>query len=336
MNEDLKRVGTILGGRYRIQDVIARGGMSTVYRGSHLTLGRRVAVKIFHAYLAEDLSLVKRFMNEAIGTARLNHPNIVDIHDMGMDSDNVPFFIMELLEGESLHQRLKRQPRRLTVHHAADVMVQILDGLELAHSRGITHRDLKPSNVFLARGPDGIESVKILDFGIARFRELESEDRDKLTLTGTVLGTPEYMSIEQARAQREAIDERSDLYSCGVILYRCLTGISPMKGKSQFETVRNIYRRAVRPPSEAADGIPPGIDALVLKAMAREKEKRFQDCRSFREAMKFFYEVESPPLPVSPFEVSLEQDEPETQNLSDSMQESGPDAPTSVPGRKGM
>ncbi len=335
MNEDLNRVGTILGGRYRIEEIVARGGMSTVFRGSHLGHGRRVAVKIFHAYLAEDLSLIKRFMNEAIGTARLNHPNIVDIFDMGMDSGNVPFFIMEFLEGESLHQRLKRPPRRLTVHHSADLMIQVLDGLEEAHSRGITHRDLKPSNIFLARGPEGGETVKILDFGIARFRELESEGRDKLTLTGTVLGTPEYMSIEQARAEREEIDERSDLYACGVILYRCLTGISPMKGKGQFETVRNIYRRAAKPPSEAAEGIPPGIDEVVLKAMARRKEGRFQDCRSFREALKFFYTVDSPPLPVSPSEMSLDQDEQETQNLSDSMQESGPDAPTSVPGRKG-
>jgi len=321
-----RRIGTTIGGRYRIESRIARGGMSTVYLGVRVPGGGNVAVKVFHGALADDASLVKRFLNEAVGTSRLNHPNIVDILDMGMDEENIPFFVMELLDGEPLSERLRRPPFRLGLKETTDIMLQVLTGLQAAHGRGITHRDLKPSNIFLARAPDGTETAKILDFGIARFREFENDGREKLTITGTVLGTPEYMSLEQARAQRDLIDHRSDLYACGVILYRCLTGISPMKGKNRFETVRNVYKRSAPPPSTAAPNVPPQVDPVVMKAMERERALRYQDCGSFIEALRTFYEIDFEIIPEwasMPVAISEE----ETQELADSMPGSSSVAP---------
>lgn len=295
MNPAEERIGTVIGGKYRIDSLIAMGGMSTVYNGTHLGLGRRVAVKLFHSYLAEDKSLVERFLNEATGTSRINHTNVVTIIDMGQDEEGIPYFVMEYLEGESLRKRLGRGNGRLSISESAAIIIQILYGLEAAHSRNITHRDLKPGNIFISIGTNNSRVVKILDFGVARFRELESEGKDRLTLTGTVMGTPEFMSIEQARAQRDKVDQRSDIYSCGVILYRCLTGISPMKGNSQYETIRNINRKVVLPPSAVAGDIPVEVDYVVMKAMQRKRRRRFQDCRSFIDAMQVFYEVESLP-----------------------------------------
>jgi serine/threonine protein kinase len=290
MVEVPERVGRVVGGKYRIESLIQEGGMSTVYCAIAPGGGKKVAVKVFHKELVEDEDLVLRFFNEATGTSRLHHRNIVDILDAGKDEDGTPYFVMEYLEGEALYERLQNK-RILSLKEAADIMIQILDGLQAAHDRGITHRDIKPTNIFIVMEPDGSEVVKILDFGIARFRELE-EENGKLTVTGTVLGTPEYMSLEQSRARRDEVDHRSDIYSCGVILYRCLTGINPFKGETHYQTISNINKKVVPPPSSVIKQFPPEVDRVVMKAIRREKRGRYQNCREFIEALKVFYTVD--------------------------------------------
>jgi tRNA A-37 threonylcarbamoyl transferase component Bud32 len=298
MAQDDAYIGRVLEGKYRIDTFIQKGGMGSVYAGTHLNLGRKVAIKTFHRELTEERSFVVRFLNEAKGTSRINHRNIVDIIDIGMDEEGYPFFVMEFLEGESLKSMLHRAGGRLPLHETADLMIQVLFGLNAAHQAGIVHRDMKPGNIFIAREPDGAETVKVLDFGIARFLDFELEGRGMRTETGSLLGTPEYMSLEQARGERELIDHRTDIYACGVILYQCLTGVQPMRGASHIQTLQNIASKAVPPPSSLVDTISPEVDEVVMMAMEREREKRFQDCKSFIEAMDVFY-VMAPTLQAS-------------------------------------
>jgi serine/threonine protein kinase len=283
------KIGTVLAGKYRVDAFIQKGGMGKVYLGTHLDLGRKVALKIFHRHMVGDKSLVTRFLNEAKGTSRLQHRNIVDIIDVGTDEEGIPFIVMEYLAGETLKERLAARGGRLRPGRCADVMIQVLGGLHVAHHAGIIHRDIKPGNIFIAREADGTETAKILDFGIARFRELEAASKRVLTSTGTLLGTPEFMSIEQTRGMREKVDYRTDIYSCGVILYCCLTGVSPMKGPNTKTILRNVAVKSVPLPSSLVAGLPPAVDTIVMKAMERDREKRFQDCASFAKALYNFY-----------------------------------------------
>jgi serine/threonine protein kinase len=291
MTDAEKRIGTVLVNKYKIRAFIQKGGMGTVFLATHLDLGKNVAIKIFHPYLAESKELSSRFLNEARGTARLNHRNIVDIIDLGTDEANIPFFVMEYLSGETLKDLLRRRSQGLSVKESADIMIQALTGLHVAHSRGIIHRDLKPGNIFIAKEADGSEVVKVLDFGVAKFRELDRGALAELTTEGSLLGTPSYMSPEQARGKKNEIDSRSDLYSSGLIIYRCLTGLNPFKGETQLETIQNIITLAPPRPSFMVEGIPKEVDDIVMKAIDKDKDARFQDCRSFIEAIKTFYAV---------------------------------------------
>ena len=285
-----KRIGTRLHGRYEILSIIQKGGMGTVFLGRHLELDKDVAIKIFHPHLAEKKEMVARFVNEARGIAKLHHRNIVSVFDIGSDSDGVPYFVMEYLKGESLRDRLKKVDP-FSVKTATDIMIQILSGLRVAHSRSIIHRDLKPGNIFLSREEDGSEVVKILDFGVAKFREIDPDRQGEITTDGSLLGTPSYMSPEQATGKKNMVDPRSDLYSCGIMLYRCLTGLNVFKGESPLETIQNILTLDPPPPSFFNDTIPKEIDAVVLKAIQRDRDKRFQNCESFIEALKSFYSL---------------------------------------------
>ena len=284
-----KRIGTVLN-KYKIKDIVQKGGMGTVFLASHIALEKVVAIKIFHSHLADSKDLVRRFINEAKGTAKLRHRNIVDIIDIGIDPDGVPYFVMEYLTGETLKDRLKRKDI-LSVKESADIMIQILTGLHVAHAAGIIHRDLKPGNIFINREADGSEIVKVLDFGVAKFQELRQDDVMELTADGTLIGTPSYMSPEQARGKKGGIGFRSDIYSCGLILYRCLSGLNPFKGESQLETIQNIIHVEVPPPSFINENLPPVVDDVVLRAITKEKEARYRDCKEFIDNLKTFYDL---------------------------------------------
>jgi len=291
MQNNDEKIGSVLDGKYRFKRIIGKGGMGTVYLATHLELRRTFAIKMFHPHLIGEKELTYRFLHEAKGTARLRHRHIVSIIDLGMDEKDIPFFVMDYLKGESLKQRLKRV-EKLSLKESADIIVQTLTGLHAAHTEGIIHRDMKPGNIFLAIEPDGSEFVKIIDFGVARFRELEIEAKIELTDEGELLGTPSYMSPEQTIGKHRHIDHRTDIYACGITLYRCLTGINPFMDKSRFEIIRNIHEMDVPPPSEILDTIPPEVDEVIMKAIEREKDNRFKDCRAFIKAVKVLYDVD--------------------------------------------
>ncbi len=300
MKATVDRIGSTIAEKYQLDAIIDSGGMGTVFVATHLDLGKKVAVKLLHRDKSKEDNYVARFMNEAKGTSRLNHRNIVDIIDVGIDTHGLPYFVMEYLEGESLKERLSRGSLRLSLEETAGIIGQVLEGLRVAHSRGVIHRDLKPGNIFIAKEEGGGEVVKILDFGLAKFKELEQEGFAVRTAEGTVVGTPEYMSPDQIIGNREDLDHRTDIYTCGVILYRCITGISPFKRKTQKDSILSVLQEEIPPPSAVMSGIPKAVDRVVMKAMARDKTQRFEDCASFIAAMKAIDKPEkAEPVPAA-------------------------------------
>jgi serine/threonine protein kinase len=276
------KVGTIVGDKYRILRPLEKGGMGTVYEAVHTGLDRNVAIKILHPSLTENKRLVSRFVQEAKMIAMVHHRNIVDVLDVGYTVESVPFFVMEFLNGENLKVRMSRKAA-LSIREILGYMRDTLSGLAFAHNKGIVHRDMKPGNIFLASEPDGSTVAKILDFGISKL--LSQGDVEKKpgegTMAGAFLGTPAYMSPEQARGNFEDVDQRSDIYSCGIIMYKMLTGTVPFKGETFVEVLHNVIHASVPPPSRIRESIPHAIDDLVVKAIAKNPGERYQDCQAF-------------------------------------------------------
>ncbi|MEX2422731.1 MAG: Stk1 family PASTA domain-containing Ser/Thr kinase [Acidimicrobiia bacterium] len=257
--------------RYQLVAHLARGGMADVYQGYDRLLNRKVAVKILHAQLSGDDAFVKRFRKEAQAAANLTHPNIVGIYDWGQ-LDTTYFIVMELVEGRSLREVLKSEgtllPRR-AVEIAADVSA----ALSVAHRAGLVHRDIKPGNILLA--PDG--TVKVTDFGIAR----AWDDSQELTKTGAVMGTATYFSPEQA--QGSTADERSDVYSVGVVLYEMLAGAPPFRGDNPMAVAYQHVSQAAAAPSTLNPDVPESLDGIVLTAMAKSPDDRYQTAEAMRQ-----------------------------------------------------
>ena len=254
---------TIIDGRYRVISRLGSGGMAEVYLAQDQLLGRHLAVKVLHHHFAEDHEFVERFKREASSAAALSHPNIVGIFDRG-EWNGTYYIAMEYVAGRSL-KSIIREDGALDPVTAIEIVVQILRAARFAHRRGVIHRDLKPHNVIL----DEEGRARVTDFGIAR------AGASDMTLTGSVMGTAQYLSPEQA--QGFAVSSASDLYSVGVILYELLTGAVPFEGESAVAIAYKQVSAVPRPPSELNPVIPPSLDAVVMRALAKDPAQRYAD-----------------------------------------------------------
>ncbi len=265
----------MIAGRYRLTALLGRGGMGEVWRAEHVRLRSPVAIKLIDKALAERTEAIQRFLQEAQAAAALRSPHVVQMFDQGVD-DGVPYIAMELLEGESLAQRLARVGK-LSPLETHRILNETAKALAKAHEAGIVHRDLKPDNVFLAREEDH-EVTKLLDFGIAKVTsDTSAGEARPSTRTGALLGTPHYMSPEQAEGTR-AVDHRTDVWALAVIAFECLTGQRPFQGEALGELVLKICTRPPPIPSALAP-VPPGFDAWFARGASREVEHRFASAK---------------------------------------------------------
>jgi eukaryotic-like serine/threonine-protein kinase len=273
----------LVAGKYRLTRLLGRGGMGSVWEGVHETLGTHVAVKFIENDYVDSSEARSRFENEAKAAAKLTSKHAVKVYDHGVMSDGRPYIVMEYLSGEPLDARLARYPR-LALADTARIVIHIARALSQAHQAGIIHRDLKPENIFLVRDEDeGTEIAKVVDFGIAKFTE-SSAGLSSSTKTGSVLGTPYFMSPEQARGLR-SIDYRTDLWSMGVIAYRCLVGELPFIGEAVGDLLVQICVSPLPVASQKVPGLPPAFDAWLRKALARDPAERFQSAPELAEAL---------------------------------------------------
>ena len=293
----------LVGGRYQLGELLGRGGMAEVRKGTDLRLGRTVAVKRLRTDLASDATFQARFRREAQSSASLNHPAIVAVYDTGeemaTDGSDVaqPYIVMEHVAGRTLRDVL-REGRKILPERALEITSGVLAALDYSHRAGIIHRDIKPGNVMLT--PTG--DVKVMDFGIAR---AVSDAASSMTQTAAVVGTAQYLSPEQARG--ETVDSRSDVYSTGCLLYELLTGRPPFVGDSPVAVAYQHVREPAVPPSHHDADLPPEVDAIVMKALAKRVEERYQSAAAMRSDIERYLAgqpVQAPavaPLPASAY-----------------------------------
>ena len=282
----MPRAGDVVAGKYRIEEIIGEGGMGAVFAATHVLTGKRVALKWMLPELAADEGAKQRFMREAQAAGRLDHPNVVDIYDVG-EHDGSTFLVMEYLQGETLSAASARGNM-----HARDVirlLIPAIRGVGAAHRVGVVHRDLKPDNIFLCRAPDGsYREPKVLDFGISKVAASEGQQLNpRLTRTGAVMGTPYYMSPEQIRGLDE-LDHRTDVYAFGVILYEALTGRVPFEADTYSALILEIATGTPKRLRELRPELPHSLEAVVAKAMAREPSDRYPDVESLARALEPF------------------------------------------------
>ncbi|MBZ0117745.1 MAG: serine/threonine protein kinase, partial [Sandaracinaceae bacterium] len=302
-------IGRVLDARYRLVAFIGEGAMGKVYKAERADGTGLVAVKILNEDCSIDPALRERFEREARALFGLSHPHILDVQDYGVLDGRQPYLVMELLEGQNLEAMI--ESGNLDPQLALRLARQFLEGLAFAHSQGVLHRDLKTENLFVVRRPDGVPHVKLLDFGLVKFVDDERwGEGKKLTVAGSVMGSPAYMSPEQGTGGQ--MDARSDVYSAGVVLYEVLTGAWPFIGESRMDMLKQHLLtpvpplRAGRPELRAR----PELDALITKAMAKEPGDRFSDAQAMLAA---FDSIPGPvaslgapvaPPPARPFPVA--------------------------------
>lgn len=266
-------IGEVLGGRFVVLKKIGAGGMGAVYRARQEGMDRDVAVKVLLGDLTDNDTVLRRFTLEALAVSRLKHPNTIQIFDYGQTPQGNPYIAMELLEGATLHDVLRKE-RPLPVRRALRIMAQVASSLSEAHDKGIVHRDLKPENIFLIKVGDNSDFVKVLDFGLAKLRE--GDDKGTLTQAGSIFGTPRYMSPEQCSAQ--PVDARSDIYALGVILYEMIVGQAPFNSDQTLSLLLAHVNDPPPPPSQANDkiAVPAEVEEFVLKLLAKLPADRVQ------------------------------------------------------------
>ena len=279
MENDLTH--TILDGKYELVRLLGTGGMGTVYEARHVILGKRVAVKFLHSGYASDEAVVQRFFREAQAAAAIGHKNIIDVMDVAVTSEGVPYLVMEYLEGESLGSLIARR-NRVDVAAACGIMEPVLLALGAAHQTGIVHRDLKPDNIFLAHREGAPPQVKLIDFGISKHTRGTGETN--LTQAGSVLGTPCYMSPEQAAGGE--VDARSDLWSAGVILHELLTGEPPFDGDNVNMILAAVLTKEVPRPTTRFADFPIEAEQIVMRALARDRDHRFSSAAEMLEWLR--------------------------------------------------
>lgn len=273
------RIGLTIEGRYRLDARLGQGGMATVYRATRLLIGDVVAVKLLHAEQLRDAQGLERFRREAQAAARIKHSNAVTIHDFGVTADGLAYLVMELVEGTSLRALLKERGP-LVPSTAIEIIGQVCSALDEAHAQNVVHRDLKPDNIIVRTSANGVH-VKVLDFGIARLRD--AGDAGNLTQTGSVMGTPHYMSPEQCLG--EELDGRSDIYSIGVLLYEMLAGIVPFNSPTSMAVVVQHVNTTPASIRVLNVSIPASVEAVVMRALAKRREGRPQTARALADEL---------------------------------------------------
>ena len=274
-SEGQLKPGTILGDRYEVVEVLGRGGMGVVYRVRHQLLDREFALKVLAPDSTSRSSALTRFDREIRVLGMLSDSRIVSATDRGVTPEGSPYLVMELLTGRNLDQA-RQETKPFPIARAVRIMAQVCRGLAVAHERNVIHRDLKPANIFLVDDGGGEELVKILDFGVAK---LLNDAQNDVTRTNTAVGTPLYMSPEQARSQ--AVDARTDLYAVGAILYELLAGEPPHPGDSPAEAFAHLLNHPYKPLPLLRPEVPPGLVGLIGQALAREPEGRPESARQF-------------------------------------------------------
>jgi eukaryotic-like serine/threonine-protein kinase len=262
------RVGELISGKWRLVRRIGAGGMGEVYEAQHTVIGRRFAIKFLHSFLTQNPETMTRFRHEAQAAGGIEHENIAAALDFGTTDDGAPYMVMEYLDGEDLGRLLARSGP-LPVPRATYMIIQACRGLAAAHRRGIVHRDLKPENLFICKRVDGSDLVKVVDFGIAKLRTQVT-----VTQSGMTMGTPCYMSLEQARGAKE-VDQRTDIYALGVILYEAISGTRPYPGETYNEVLYNLFTTEPASLDSLRPGLDPRLATAVHRAMAREANARF-------------------------------------------------------------
>ena len=275
---------SLVAGKYELVRMIGRGGMGSVWEAKHVSLGPKVAIKFVDVEQAQSEEARTRFQNEARAAASIQSKHAIKVHDHGLLEDGRPYIVMELLVGDPLDKRLDLL-KVLPIGDTARMVQQVARALQQAHDSGITHRDLKPENIFLERGPDeDVDSAKVLDFGIAKMKGAHALGVSSTTKTGMLMGTPFFMSPEQARGLK-SVDYRSDLWSLGVIVFRCVTGVLPFDGESLGDLLVKICAAPIPVPSHVMPGLPPQFDAWMMKALDREPTQRFQSALEMAESL---------------------------------------------------
>jgi serine/threonine protein kinase len=279
------QAGTVLANRYRIERLISRGGMGAVFEATQLGLDRAVAVKMLLPTLVKDEKVQERFRREARSAASLQHPNIIQIYDYGI-SDYGPYIVMEFLRGQSLRQLLKQGP--LPIDRTVLMIEQVCSAVSAAHSAGIIHRDLKPDNIIIEERISDQLTAKVLDFGVAKIREAQTDEADANLTGANIIGSPAYMSPEQSLGL--ALDARSDVYSLGIVLYEMLTGATPFGRASTPAMLMHQISSQPRPVSELRGETTSALESVVMKALAKERELRFGSANELAQALRMAFD----------------------------------------------